>query len=239
MTYFQGFVIPVKDGGKDAYLAMAARAAPIFMEYGATRIVENWEDSVPDGKLTDLRRAVKAEPGEKIVYSWIWWPDRATCDAASEKLMADDRMKPDGEVPFDMQRMIYAGFETAYDTGDGGAFTYVDAVVSAAPGDGRDAFTDHSRAIDSFFVKAGALRAVDGWGADVPEGKVTDFRRAVAAEEGEQVIFGWLEWPDKATRDAAFEAVMKDPEMQALKPGFDMQRAIFGGFTPILDTGRQ
>ncbi len=58
MTYFQGFVIPVKDGQKQAYLDMATKAAPVFREYGATQVVETWEDSVPDGKLTDLRRAV-------------------------------------------------------------------------------------------------------------------------------------------------------------------------------------
>jgi uncharacterized protein YbaA (DUF1428 family) len=238
MSYFQGFVIPVKPDQKEAYRAMATKAAPVFAEYGATQIVECWEESVPDGKRTDLRRAVAAEPGEKIVYSWIWWPDKATCDAASEKLMADDRMQPDGEVPFDMARMIYAGFDTAYDSGDGGKFGYVDAIVAPAPDD-RAGYAENAAKLDAFFIREGALRTVDGWGADVPDGKVTDFKRAVAAEPGEQVVFGWIEWPDKATRDAAFAKVMQDPEMQAIKPAFDMQRAIFGGFEPILDTNQQ
>jgi uncharacterized protein YbaA (DUF1428 family) len=236
MSYFQGFVIPVKAENKQAYHDMAAKAAPVFTEFGALQTVECWEESVPDGKLTDLRRAVAAEPGEKIVYSWVWWPDKATCDAAAEKMMADDRMKPDGEMPFDMKRMIYAGFEAVFDSGDGGAFGYVDAVVGPAPGDGRDAYREGSTKMDQFFLREGALRVVDGWGSAVPDGKVTDFKRAVAAEDGEQVIFGWIEWPDKATRDAAFAKVMQDPEMQKLSPGFDMKRAIFGGFEPILDT---
>jgi len=238
MSYFQGFVVPVKDGQKDAYLAMAKKAAPVFAEYGATQTVECWEESVPDGKRTDLRRAVAAEPGEKIVYSWVWWPDKATCDAASEKLMADERMQPDGDVPFDMKRMIYAGFDPAYDSGDGGKFGYVDAIVAPAPDD-RAGYAENARKLDAFFIREGALRTVDGWGADVPDGKVTDFKRAVAAEPGEQIVFGWIEWPDKPTRDAAFAKVMQDPEMQAIKPAFDMQRAIFGGFVPILDTDHQ
>ena len=234
MSYFQGFVIPVKDGAKDAYLALATKAAPVFADYGATRTVECWEESVPDGKRTDLRRAVAAEQGENIVYSWIWWPDKATCDAASEKIMADDRM-PDGDLPFDGKRMIYAGFDAAYDSGNGGKFGYVDAIVAPAPDD-RTAYAANAAQLDAFFIREGALRTVDGWGADVPDGKVTDFKRAVAAEDGEQVVFGWIEWPDKATRDAAFAKVMQDPAMQAIKPAFDMQRAIFGGFVPILDT---
>ncbi|MES2097328.1 MAG: DUF1428 domain-containing protein [Pseudomonadota bacterium] len=235
MSYFQGFVIPVKPDRKDAYRAMAAKGAPVFADYGATRTVECWEESVPDGKRTDLRRAVAAEPGEKIVYSWVWWPDKATCDAAAEKLMTDERMQPDGEMPFDMARMIYAGFDAAYDSGDGGRFGYVDAIVAPAPDD-RAGYAANAAKLDAFFLREGALRTVDGWGADVPDGKVTDFRRAVAAEPGEQIVFGWIEWPDKATRDAAFGKVMQDPDMQAIKPAFDMQRAIFGGFEPILDT---
>ncbi len=238
MSYFQGFVIPVKDGRKDDYLAMATKAAPVFAEYGAVQVVECWEESVPDGKLTDLRRAVNAEAGEKIVYSWIWWPDKATCDGAAEKLMADERMQPDGDLPFDAQRMIYAGFEAVHDSGANGGFGYVDAVVGPAAGS-RDGFAGSAAKIDGFFLREGAIRTVDGWGADVPDGKVTDFKRAVAAEDGETVIFGWIEWPDKATRDKAFATVMADPEMQQLQPGFDMKRAIFGGFTPILDSDNQ
>jgi uncharacterized protein YbaA (DUF1428 family) len=235
MTYFQGFLIPVKPGQKQAYHDMAAQAAPVFADYGALRLVECWGDDVPDGKRTDMKRAVQAEPGEEIVFSWIWWPDKATCDAASEKIMADERMKMTDSMPFDPQRMIYGGFESAFDSGDKGKFGYVDGVVAPATGD-RATLAERAGAINGFFLKHGALRLVDGWGADVPEGKVTDFRRAVAAEPGETVVFGWIEWPDKATRDAAFGAVMQEPEVQAAPPAFDMQRAIFGGFTPILDT---
>lgn len=238
MSYFQGFVIPVKAENKEAYRAMATKAAPAFAEYGAIQTVECWEEDVPDGKLTDLRRAVKAEPGENIVYSWIWWPDKATCDAASEKIMADERMKPEGELPFDAQRMIYAGFEAVHDSGANGSFGFVDAVVGSSSSD-RATFAENAAKLDAFFIREGAVRTVDGWGADVPDGQVTDFKRAVAAEDGETVIFGWIEWPDKATRDKAFEGMMQNPELTAITPGFDMKRAIFGGFAPILDTDRQ
>jgi uncharacterized protein YbaA (DUF1428 family) len=235
MTYFQGFVVPVPEGNKDAYLQMATGVAPGFAKYGAQRTVECWEESVPDGKRTDLRRAVDAQPGEKIVFAWVWWPDKATCDAGMAKMMEDPDMQPPANPPFDTKRMIFGGFEAVHDSGDGGAFGYVDAVVGPAPDD-RDGFAGNAAQLDDFFIREGALRTVDGWGVDVPDGKLTDFKRAVAAEGGEKVIFGWIEWPDKATRDKAFEAVMADPAMQAIRPAFDMQRAIFGGFTPVLDT---
>ncbi len=119
MSYIQGFVIPVPDAKKEAYREMAAKAAPIFKEYGAERIVECWGDAVPDGKVTDFRKAVQAESGETVVFSWIVWPDKATHDAAGPKMMADPRMVPDGPMPFDGKRLIYGGFVPIFDTDDG------------------------------------------------------------------------------------------------------------------------
>lgn len=237
MTYIQGFVIPVKPGQKDAFRDMAAKAAPIFAEYGATRTVECWGEDVPDGKRTDFKRAVKAEEGEGIAFSWTYWPDKATCDAAAGKMMADERMKPGDEpMPFDMQRMIYGGFEIASDTGDGGAFGYIDGMVASVPADKRQAFVDHAAFMASKLKDKGALRVVNGWGADVPEGKVTDFKRSVEATDGETVTFGWIEWPDKATHDTGWGALMAEGMMQQNPPAWDGQRAIFAGFGPILDT---
>ncbi|MDO6406780.1 MAG: DUF1428 family protein [Pantoea sp.] len=116
MPYVDGFVVPVPLDKKEAYLAMAAKAAPLFKEFGATRIVECWADDVPDGKLTDFRMAVKAEEEETVVFSWIEYPSKEVRDAANEKLMADPRMKEMGEtMPFDGKRMIYGGFSPILD----------------------------------------------------------------------------------------------------------------------------
>ncbi len=115
MSYIDGFVIPVPEGNKDAYRREAARAAPIFHEYGALQVVECWGDDVPAGKVTDFYRAVQAEPGERVVFAWIVWPSKAVRDAGYQKIMADPRMKP-AEMPFDGKRMIFGGFAPLFDS---------------------------------------------------------------------------------------------------------------------------
>lgn len=117
MAYIDGFVIPVAPGKKEAYRKMAEEAAPLFKEYGALEIVECFEDDVKNGKVTDFRRAVAAEPGESIVFSWIVWPSKEVRDAGSKKMMEDPRMKMPDDVPFSMQRMIMGGFEPIFQTG--------------------------------------------------------------------------------------------------------------------------
>jgi uncharacterized protein YbaA (DUF1428 family) len=74
MSYIDGFVIPVPAGNKDAFRETAEKAAQVFKEHGALKVVECWGDDVPAGRLTDFRMAVKAEPGENVVFSWIVWP---------------------------------------------------------------------------------------------------------------------------------------------------------------------
>ena len=90
--------------------------AGVFREHGATRVVEALSDDVPNGEVTDFYRAVKAEDGEKIVFSFIEWPDKQTRDDAWAKIMADESMKPEGDMPFSGQRMFWGGFETIHDT---------------------------------------------------------------------------------------------------------------------------
>ena len=110
MSYIDGMVAAVPTANREAYLAHARAAATIFREHGATRIVETWGDDIPDGKLTDFRRAVQATADETVVFSWITWPDKAARDAGWAKIMQDSRMAAT-EMPFDGKRMIYGGFE--------------------------------------------------------------------------------------------------------------------------------
>ena len=118
MAYIDGFVIPVAPGRKEAYRALAEQAGKIFIEHGAQRVVECWGDDVPHGKVTDFHRAVAAEEGEGLIFSWIVWPSREARDAGNDKVMADPRMQATPDMPFDMKRIIFGGFELLLDTGD-------------------------------------------------------------------------------------------------------------------------
>ena len=82
----------------------------------SSRIVECWGNDVPDGKVTDFKRAVQAEPSESVVFTWIEWPSKAARDAGNEKMRTDPRAKMEGDLPFSMQRMIYGGFEVIADS---------------------------------------------------------------------------------------------------------------------------
>ena len=115
MSYIDGFVLAVRKTNKEKFVQHAETGNAVFMEHGALRVMECWEDDVPDGKLTDFRRAVHCEEGEAVVFSWIEWPDKATRDACMANMMSgtdcDPRLDPEkNPMPFDGKRMIFGGF---------------------------------------------------------------------------------------------------------------------------------
>ena len=112
---------------------------------------------------------------------------------------------------------------------------YVDGFVIAAPTADKQKFLDHARRMDSIFLELGAVRVVECWGDDVPDGKLTDFKRAVQAKTDETVVFSWIEWPDKKTRDSAMEKMRSDQRMMSEPMPFDGKRMIFGGFAPVVE----
>jgi uncharacterized protein YbaA (DUF1428 family) len=122
MSYIDGFVIAVPSGNRKKFIEHAKKSDSVFMELGATRVLECWGDDVPEGKMTDFRRAVQANNDETIVFSWIEWPDKATRDAAMSKMgemmKSDDRVNPEkNPMPFDGKRMIFGGFAPVVELG--------------------------------------------------------------------------------------------------------------------------
>ncbi|WP_406693387.1 DUF1428 domain-containing protein [Sphingomonas cannabina] len=236
MTYIEGFVLAVPAANKEAYREHAAGAAPLFREFGATRFVENWGDDVPDGKVNDLKGAVKAKDDEVVVFSWLEYPDKATRDAANQKMMSDPRMEEMGKtMPFDGMRMIFAGFEPIVEEGDGKGTGYTDGFLVPVTPEKREAYREMAAKAAVIFREHGATRVVEAWGDDVPDGKVTDYKGAVLAEKGENVVYSWIEWPSKEARNAGWEKVMADERMKPpAEMPFDGKRMIWGGFEPIV-----
>lgn len=114
--------------------------------------------------------------------------------------------------------------------------TYIQGFVVPVPTANRDAYVKSATMFAPLLKEYGATRLVECWGDDVREGTVTDFRRAVQATGDENVVFSWIEWPDKETCHAAEQKMHSDERMQAQAMPFDGKRMIFAGFVPVFDT---
>jgi uncharacterized protein YbaA (DUF1428 family) len=240
MTYFEGFIAPVPEANRDSYRKHASEFAAMSPEFGIKRHVEAWDSDVPEGKVTDFRKSVDAKPDEKIVFAFFEYPNRQARDAANEKFMSDERMKEMGaNMPFDGKRMIVGGFDAIVEEGSAGG-GYTDGFVVPVPEDKRDAYPQLASKMAKVFRQHGATRVIEAIADDVPHGKVTDFYRAVKAEDGETVVFSFIEWPDKQARDDAWGKIMAD---ESLKPQGEMpfagQRMFWGGFEKIVDSTEQ
>ncbi|CAM3496632.1 DUF1428 domain-containing protein [Paracoccus nototheniae] len=118
--------------------------------------------------------------------------------------------------------------------------TFITGFVLAVPTANRQAYIDHAKASWPMMQRLGASRMVEGWAQDVPHGTQTDFYRATAAQPDETPLFSWIDWPDRATADAAGArlAAGAEPEMAAMaRMPFDGSRMMWGGFDPIVEVG--
>ncbi|MBR2170782.1 MAG: DUF1428 domain-containing protein [Sphingopyxis sp.] len=240
MTYVEGFVVAVPTANKEAYRKHAADAAPLFKEFGVARMVECWGDDVPDGKVNDFKGAVQAKPDETVVFSWFEYPDKATRDAANQKMMSDPRMaQMGGEMPFDGKRMIIGGFDSIVDDAKGGdgKTGYADGYIVPVPDANKEAYRELAQKMSGVFIDYGATRVVEAWADDVPDGKVTDYARAAHKKDGESIVYSWVEWPSKEARTQGWEKMMADERMKASSENtpFDGARMIYGGFAPIVE----
>jgi uncharacterized protein YbaA (DUF1428 family) len=115
--------------------------------------------------------------------------------------------------------------------------SYVAGFVVPVKTADRETYRRYAAEAASLFREYGATRIVECWGDNVPDGKVTDFRRSVQAEADETVVFSWIEYPSKQVHDDSFKKMMEDPRMEAFgkRMPFDGKRMIFGGFETIVD----
>ena len=251
MTYIEGFVIAVPNANKDKFIAHANLADPLFLEEGAIRILECWQDNVEKGHTTDFFGAVDCKEDESVVFSWIEWPDQAARQKAmgrmEELMKTDDRFNPEkNSMPFDGKRMIYGGFTPLVEEGTASADPYVQGFIVPVPEGNKEAYRKAATDFWDVMKDYGARRVIEAWQDDVPKGQQTDFFRSVKAEPGEIVVFSFIEWESREVCDASHEKMMQDERLKKFmeenpdhQPPFDGKRMVYGAFRPVVELTRK
>ncbi len=244
MSYIEGFVLAVPTANKQKFIEHARLGDSAFIDHGAERVVECWQEDVAKGTSTDFFGAVDAGDDEAVIFSWIEWPDRATRQAMMDNMEEiasnDERFDPaKNPMPFDGARLIYGGFQPIVEQGSPTPGAYIQGFVIPVPEGQKEAYRKMAEEAWEMFKGYGALRVVEAWQDDVPDGKRTDFFRAVKAHSPEKVMFSFVEWPSREACDAAAEKMQADVKPPAPEDlPFDGKRLIYGGFKPVVELTR-
>jgi uncharacterized protein YbaA (DUF1428 family) len=114
---------------------------------------------------------------------------------------------------------------------------YVDGFVIPVRKDRIDEYEKIAREAAVVWREHGALSVTECIADDVPYGELTSFPRAVQATDDESVVFSWITYESRESRDEVNKKVMADPRMQGDMSAlpFDAKRLIFGGFRPLVE----
>lgn len=238
MSYFEGLIAAVPTAKKDVLRKQTAEAAPLFKQFGASRVVELLGDDIPRG-ATSFKDAIKARDNEEIMLSWIEYPDKQTRDLANKKMAADSKLRSIAEtIAFDRSRAITAGFTPLIDEGSRGTMGYTEGYLVIVPEAKKQDYRAIASKTSKVFEEHGATRVVEAWGDDFSIGEGADFKHSVKAKPDETVVLAVVEWPSKQVRDRGMPKVMADSRLQAGQDNlpFDRSRMLHGGFKPVLDT---
>ncbi|GAC1040541.1 DUF1428 domain-containing protein [Rhizobium sp. No.120] len=115
--------------------------------------------------------------------------------------------------------------------------SYVDGFIVAVPKDNIEIYKALAQRAGEVWREYGALSYVEAIGDDVPYGELTSFPRAVQATEDEVVMFSWITYESRESRDAILAKVMADPRMndEMKNMPFDAKRMIYGGFNIAIE----
>lgn len=112
MSYVDGFVLPLPKKNLETYRRLASEAGALWKEHGALEFRECVGEDLDVDMGLPFPKALKVKSGETVVFSWIRYESRAHRDEVNRKVMADPRMaEMPKEMPFDVERMLYGGFE--------------------------------------------------------------------------------------------------------------------------------
>ena len=116
--------------------------------------------------------------------------------------------------------------------------TYVDGFIVPVPKRKLAAYRKIATKAGKVWMDHGALSYVECVADDVKRGKRTSFPRSVKRKPGETVVFSWITYPSRASRDRIMAKVMKDKRLAAMMDPkampFDGKRMIFGGFKAFI-----
>ena len=118
MSYVDGFLLPLAEDKMEEYRVMAEKAGEIWMEHGALSYKECLIDDDRQKELVSFNFAAGVKPGEVAVLAYILFESREHRDVVNAKVMSDPRLKDicgSGNMPFDIKRMAYGGFNTLVD----------------------------------------------------------------------------------------------------------------------------
>ena len=112
---------------------------------------------------------------------------------------------------------------------------YIDIFVCSVPTANGELYLEHTKATTAIFKAHGALKVLECWGDDVPDGKLTSLPMAVKREANETVVFSSVAWPSREARDEGMKKFMADPSLESISMPFDGKRMIFGGFQTVVE----
>lgn len=113
--YVDGYLYVIQKSRKDEFIIFAKEMSALFKRRGALRVMECWEDEVPDGKTTSMPMAVSRKEGEAILFSWVEWESKDIRDEVFATIQGDAEKVPYDKTLFDMKRMAMGGFKAVVD----------------------------------------------------------------------------------------------------------------------------
>lgn len=110
MQYVDGFVIPISENKVKAYLKMAKLGSQIWMKHGALDYKECVAEDLKSQWGTTFSKVMKLKPDETVIFAYIVFKSRAQRDKINAKVMKEMEAMGEMEIPFDVKRMVYGGF---------------------------------------------------------------------------------------------------------------------------------
>jgi uncharacterized protein YbaA (DUF1428 family) len=118
VKYVDGYVIAIPKKNLPAYTKMAKKAGALWREHGAIDYKECVGEDMKPGFGVPFPNVAKTKAGETVMFSFVVFKSRQHRDKVNAKVMKDPRLQEmcdPKNMPFDMKKMAYGGFEVLVD----------------------------------------------------------------------------------------------------------------------------